>query len=285
MLVRVAATVVALLALLGVSRTQAETLMFAFADPVGDAWGCTSAGCGIPFSDITGPVSDVVDLTFSFDNATGDYAITVTASAAKPFSGELRVNVNLFNGTRGQLFLDNNNDFNVAVPTTSLILAGNNPQLLTWQVGDQVASCQGLGGIIPENCLGPLGSGTSFTAGIINFSTSLQSARDHFMSAPPATILTVPQFIQSLMSRLVSDVLALNVEAGISNSFDSKLNAAIAALDNANERNNNAAVNVMYAFINSVEAHRGKKVDTDSSRHVDRGGKPHHRPVAELELT
>ncbi|MGH9862419.1 MAG: FIMAH domain-containing protein, partial [Candidatus Acidiferrales bacterium] len=67
------------------------------------------------------------------------------------------------------------------------------------------------------------------------------------------------------IQKLVNDVLALNLKRGISNSFDSKLQAALQVLDDMNENNNAAAINVLHAFINSVEAQRGVHIsDADA---------------------
>ena len=66
--------------------------------------------------------------------------------------------------------------------------------------------------------------------------------------------------VQSLLSALIGDVVALNLKAGISNSFDAKLDAALAAIDDQKAQNDGAAVNAMYAFINAVQAQRGKSL-------------------------
>lgn len=177
---------------LGISRAQANMLEFSFSDPVNDAWGCPpSAACTTPFLNIVGPVTDVVGLFFSFDNVTGDYEATMFASEANPFIGDVRVNVNLFNGDTGDLFFDNVNDFFFSSPTTSVTVSGSSSSLLGWTAGDQVAACEGSGGIIPEPCLGGLGASTAFSSGVVNFAAGVQTARDAFQSSPPATISVV----------------------------------------------------------------------------------------------
>ena len=65
---------------------------------------------------------------------------------------------------------------------------------------------------------------------------------------------------RELLSELVSTVIQLNLGAGISNSLDAKLGAAMAALDDIQTGNDAAAINVMFAFIHSVEAQRGKRL-------------------------
>ena len=63
-----------------------------------------------------------------------------------------------------------------------------------------------------------------------------------------------------LLVDLAQDVIELNLQQGISNSLDSKLQAAMQALDDINENNNVAAINTLEAFINAVNAQRGNKI-------------------------
>jgi hypothetical protein len=59
---------------------------------------------------------------------------------------------------------------------------------------------------------------------------------------------------------LVQKVADLNLQQGIDNSLDAKLEAAIQALANAEAGDNPAAVNKLEAFIAEVEAQRDKKI-------------------------
>ena len=52
----------------------------------------------------------------------------------------------------------------------------------------------------------------------------------------------------------------MNLQNGIENSLDGKLDAALAALEDANVNNDGAALNSLAAFINAVEAQRGNKI-------------------------
>jgi hypothetical protein len=70
---------------------------------------------------------------------------------------------------------------------------------------------------------------------------------------------------RELLSELVSRVIQLNLGKGISNSLDVKLNAVMAALDDVQAGNDAAAINAMYAFINFVEAQRGKGLTTSQA--------------------
>ena len=60
-------------------------------------------------------------------------------------------------------------------------------------------------------------------------------------------------------------ILEINLQAGISNALDSKLNSVFSALDDQNENNDVAALNSMYAFCSSVSAQTGKKLSVDEA--------------------
>jgi hypothetical protein len=64
------------------------------------------------------------------------------------------------------------------------------------------------------------------------------------------------------LNTLVNQVIALNLQRGISNSLDAKLQAALAALEDVNVHNDGAAINSLNAFINAVLAHRGNQIPT-----------------------
>jgi hypothetical protein len=59
---------------------------------------------------------------------------------------------------------------------------------------------------------------------------------------------------------LAVTVFDMNLQNGIENSLDSKLDAALAALEDANVNNDGAACNSLSAFISAVEAQRNKKI-------------------------
>ena len=64
---------------------------------------------------------------------------------------------------------------------------------------------------------------------------------------------------------LIEELEELDLQQGLSSSLNAKLNAAFNALDDSNENNDVAAVNALQAFINAVEAQRGKKInDSDA---------------------
>jgi len=70
------------------------------------------------------------------------------------------------------------------------------------------------------------------------------------------TVLTPAQAIQSISGAVQS----LNIAQGISNSLDAKLQNAADAINALNSGNRQDAVNKLQAFINSVEAQRGKEL-------------------------
>ncbi len=81
------------------------------------------------------------------------------------------------------------------------------------------------------------------------------------------TSLTLSSSVTDLLDDLVQRVISLNVENGISNSLDAKLDSVMNAIDDSNEKNNAAAQNAMYAFMDAVEAQRGKKLtDTQATQ-------------------
>lgn len=143
--------VIAWIALAGVGTADAAQLTFAFADAAGD-----------------GHVSgDLQGMRFHFDDTTGDYSIELRAHPAQPFLGDFRVNVNLFDPDVGTIdvnpafFQDTNNEFNLAAPSTKILLTGTNSRLLSWNAGDRVAANH-----VPFG--NPIGGGSTFATGLVN---------------------------------------------------------------------------------------------------------------------
>jgi hypothetical protein len=84
---------------------------------------------------------------------------------------------------------------------------------------------------------------------------------------PIGTTVKYSQFQDPLnaIGILIETVLSLNLQQGISNSLNAKLEAALQALDDVNANNNVAAITTLEAFINAVEAQRGGWIsDTDA---------------------
>lgn len=66
-------------------------------------------------------------------------------------------------------------------------------------------------------------------------------------------------------AKLISDIVALNLQSGIENSLDAKLQTALSALDDLNEQNDQAACNSLEAFISAVQAQRDKKIPSEAA--------------------
>jgi len=64
---------------------------------------------------------------------------------------------------------------------------------------------------------------------------------------------------------LIDTVEEMNLQQGIDNSLDAKLDAAANALDDVNQNNDEAAINSLNAFINAVEAQRGSKLTNEQA--------------------
>jgi hypothetical protein len=116
--------------LFSASLAHGDLSYFRFDDPVGDHGGSI----------------DVTRLEFTFDQATGDYTILLTADAANPFHEDFRVNINLFNPDTGttamdpSFFADSGNDLYSVAPVSTLTLTGTNTRLQSWEKGDRVAT-------------------------------------------------------------------------------------------------------------------------------------------------
>ena len=113
---------------------------------------------------------DLVALTLTFREATGEYEVVLEANEEASFQGDFLVGINLFNGDRGTTALDPSyfhaeaEVLDYDCPSLRYRLSGVDPRLRSWVLGDRIAA----GG--PE----PLGlpSGFSF------FNSGLASAND-----------------------------------------------------------------------------------------------------------
>ncbi|MCK4834666.1 MAG: hypothetical protein KAT12_07800 [Gammaproteobacteria bacterium] len=79
-------------------------------------------------------------------------------------------------------------------------------------------------------------------------------------ASSPRFFTTLQSDPSQLINDLIQEVISLNLQHGIENSLDAKLNTSFAVLDDLNENNNVAAVNTLYAFISAIEGQRGKKI-------------------------
>jgi hypothetical protein len=217
------------------STAQADRLTFSYTDPVGDQTGAI----------------DVTKMTVFFDNATGRYGIVLRSTAANPFVGQFRVNINLFNpdtAPSSSLFQDVVNDFNLATATTKLTLRGTNVNLLAWNAGDRVAT----------NTLAGLGNppgGSFFRSQVTNFPLGFLTNEDA-IAFGPAGVTTITVFTPQHRIELLRDDVEVLLERGLltqdqADGLMDKLEAAIASL---NGGNTGAACSQLHAFINQVNA-------------------------------
>ncbi len=72
-----------------------------------------------------------------------------------------------------------------------------------------------------------------------------------------ARVILGGQTALTLLEQLIQAMVDLNLQQGINNSLDAKLDAVIQALQDVNENNDVAAINALQAFINAVQAQSG----------------------------
>lgn len=128
---KVLARILALpLLLLTSSAFCSYPLMIHFGDPEGDFGGSV----------------DVSDMVMKYDNATGNYEISLRSTAENPFVGAFRIDINLFNPDTGSLsctpswFADMSNDYDLAEPAKKITIVGNSGNLRGWTLDDRVAT-------------------------------------------------------------------------------------------------------------------------------------------------
>ena len=100
---------------------------------------------------------------------------------------------------------------------------------------------------------------TGGTSGIFPGQTS-SGSMDAFVVniLPPVTVIDA-------VNHLIATVESMNLQQGIENSLDVKLEAARDALFAANAGNRNDAINKLEAFVNAVEAQRGKQLTDEQA--------------------
>lgn len=77
-----------------------------------------------------------------------------------------------------------------------------------------------------------------------------------------------PWTVGNSIVKLIKDVENMNLQQGIDNSLDAKLDAALESLDAFNADKRNDAVNKLCAFVNEVEAQRGKKLTDEQADYL-----------------
>ena len=73
---------------------------------------------------------------------------------------------------------------------------------------------------------------------------------------------------QDMITKLINDIILLNLQKGISDSLDAKLYSSMNALDDTNENNDGSAINSLYEFINAVDAQRGKNLSETEANNL-----------------
>jgi hypothetical protein len=63
-----------------------------------------------------------------------------------------------------------------------------------------------------------------------------------------------------LVTELSESIDTMSLQKGVTNSLQVKLDTALRLLEDGNENNDVASVNILQAFINAVEAQRGRKI-------------------------
>ena len=76
--------------------------------------------------------------------------------------------------------------------------------------------------------------------------------------------LTVPETVENL----IETVETMNLQAGIENSLDSKLQNIQDSIEALNADLRNDAINKLEAFINSVEAQRDQKISNEQADYL-----------------
>lgn len=137
-------------------------------------WAVTTNGASLTFSDplVTqgdqiSTVGDITGMTLNFDLVTGDYTAMWSASSVNPFTGNLRLNLNMGNASVGPQIVSLFGQFFAQQPTTQLSYSGNNPSLTLWHIGDTITTFGG-----------PPTFTTSFNSGNVNLDNITTADRD-----------------------------------------------------------------------------------------------------------
>lgn len=133
----------------------------------------------------------------------------------------------------------------------------SDPLTYTWS---EDASNPQTGILQNSNIINP--SFTPIIAGTYTFSLIVNDGKVD--STPDSIIITV-QSQSEAIEDLIDLVESFNILQRIENSLDVKLDAALNALDDANQNNDQAAINSLQAFINATEAQREKMLTDEQA--------------------
>jgi hypothetical protein len=122
-------------------------------------------------------------------------------------------------------------------------------------MGDIVSYSWNLGD--GESSSGAIVNHTYLNSGVYTATLTVTDTKGAVNSDTVAvTVLTPTQAIQNIIQL----VQTYNLQQGIANNLDAKLDTAFGALGDLNENNNQAAINSLQSFINAVNAQRGVKI-------------------------
>jgi len=117
-----------------------------------------------------------------------------------------------------------------------------------------------------------VGQGNSFRLGDLNGDGRTDIATLRYDGIGDSGFLEVlyPLSPIDMITQLIATVVDLNLQQGIENSLDAKLETTQSVLEDLNDNNNVAALNSLQAFINAVEAQRGNHIsDADADTLVN----------------
>ncbi|MCH8978003.1 MAG: FG-GAP repeat protein [Armatimonadetes bacterium] len=109
------------------------------------------------------------------------------------------------------------------------------------------------------------GAGDVDADGFADIIVGAQTDDNNGTDSGSASIISGRPTSTTRIENLLEDVVLLNLNTGIENSLDAKLDAVLIALDDANANNDQAAINALQAFINSVEAQSGTKITAEDA--------------------
>jgi len=95
--------------------------------------------------------------------------------------------------------------------------------------------------------------------------TARGTIEDKDGDAAAYTVTIVVLSPSEAITQLILLVQSMNLQQGINNSLDAKLEAALNALDEINNDNSNAAINTLQAFINNVEAQSDNQLTSEQA--------------------
>ncbi|MFC1953606.1 PKD domain-containing protein [Chloroflexota bacterium] len=91
------------------------------------------------------------------------------------------------------------------------------------------------------------------------YEVTVEVSDSESMDSDALTVEVLP-IAEIMIETLSDDIDTMDLSAAIENSLNASLDNAVKLLNDANQKNDVAAINVLEAFINKIEAQRGKKI-------------------------